>query len=185
MTDVVLDAAVNPILPTAQLVEATKLITYICKVVECLFEETRDGSVVLECTLNDVTNQDLIKKFISDVQTHALVIQKLSSKGNLFYGYCIDDDDESVEISVSYNVSIDVKFTNSKVQRYVRNEIKFFSIVFIKRGCILESDKSLCSQLRFLNFSDGSPYETLHSTISNAISPFYKSYIRESGRVDR
>jgi len=36
-----------------------------------------------------------------------------------------------------------------------------------------------------MNFSDGSPYETLHAYISNAVSPYFKSYIKETGKAER
>ena len=60
-----------------------------------------------------------------------------------------------------------------------------FSIIFIKRGPVLERDKGLSAQLRMINFSDGSPYETLHDYISNAVAPFFKSYIKETGKAER
>lgn len=68
------------------------------------------------------------------------------------------------------------------------NEFAYFpftSVVFIKRGPQLEGDKSLASQLRIMNFSDGSPYETLHAYISNAVAPYFKSYIKETGKAER
>lgn len=36
-----------------------------------------------------------------------------------------------------------------------------------------------------INFSEGSPYETLHSFISKTLAPYFKSYVKESGRADR
>ena len=61
----------------------------------------------------------------------------------------------------------------------------FSSLIVIKRGAIVEADKSFTSQLRVMNMSEGSPYETLHSYISNAVAPYFKSYVRVSGRADR
>lgn len=55
----------------------------------------------------------------------------------------------------------------------------------IKRGAVVEADKSIHSQLHLINFSDGSPYETLHAFISKSLAPYFKSYIKESGRADR
>lgn len=40
------------------------------------------------------------------------------------------------------------------------------------------------SQIQLVNFSEGSPYETLHSFVSGAMAPYFKSYIKESGRAD-
>lgn len=58
-------------------------------------------------------------------------------------------------------------------------------MALIKRGTIVEADKSINSQLRVINFSEGSPYETLHAFISKTMAPYFKSYVRETGRVDR
>ena len=58
------------------------------------------------------------------------------------------------------------------------------SIVCIKRGAVLEADKQIVSQIQLVNFSEGSPYETLHSFVSGAMAPYFKSYIKESGRAD-
>lgn len=59
------------------------------------------------------------------------------------------------------------------------------SLVCIKRGAVIEADKSIKSQVRLMNFSEGSPYETLHSYISKTVAPYFKSYVKESGRADR
>uniref|UniRef100_A0A8C5Q446 AAA+ ATPase domain-containing protein n=1 Tax=Leptobrachium leishanense TaxID=445787 RepID=A0A8C5Q446_9ANUR len=58
-------------------------------------------------------------------------------------------------------------------------------MAFIKRTPVIDADKPISSQLRVLTLSEDSPYETLHSFISNAVAPFFKSYIRESGKADR
>lgn len=84
-----------------------------------------------------------------------------------------DGDDE--RDSVSYNICNDVHFSNHRVT----------SLACIKRGAVIEADKSIHSQLRLINFSDGSPYETLHAFISKSFAPFFKSYVKESGRADR
>jgi dynein heavy chain 1 len=36
-----------------------------------------------------------------------------------------------------------------------------------------------------MNLSEGSPYETLHAFISNAVAPYFKSYIKETGKAER
>lgn len=59
------------------------------------------------------------------------------------------------------------------------------SLVCIKRGAVIEADKSIRAQVRLMNFSDGNPYEILHSYISKTVAPFFKSYVKESGRADR
>jgi len=60
-----------------------------------------------------------------------------------------------------------------------------YSVVIIKRGPVVEADKTFSAQLRLMNFSDGSPYETLHSIVSNAVAPYFKSFLRVTGKADR
>lgn len=72
---------------------------------------------------------------------------------------------------------------------YISNEIHFTSpkmasLVITKRGAVVEADKSIHSQLRLVTFSDGPPYETLHA-ISKTMAPYFKSYVKETGRADR
>ena len=55
----------------------------------------------------------------------------------------------------------------------------------MKRGAVLEAEKPLTSQLLMTTLNEGSPYETLHTLISSAVSPFFKSYVKESGKGDR
>lgn len=82
---------------------------------------------------------------------------------------------EEEKEQVTYQISNDVHFTNSRMA----------SLACIKRGLVVEADKSIHSQLRLINFSDGSPYETLHAFISKSLAPYFKSYVKESGRADR
>lgn len=68
------------------------------------------------------------------------------------------------------------------------NTFTFFllcSLALIKRTGVIDADKPISTQVRVLTLSEDSPYETLHSFISNAVAPFFKSYIRESGKADR
>lgn len=82
---------------------------------------------------------------------------------------------EEEKVSVTYYISNDVHFTNHRMA----------SLACIKRGAVIEADKTIHSQLRLINFSEGSPYETLHSYISKSLAPYFKSYVKESGRADR
>ena len=51
-------------------------------------------------------------------------------------------------------------------------------MVFIKKtGGVLEADKPLSGQLQAVSLSEGTPYETLHSVISRALSPYFKAYV--------
>ncbi|KAJ9599379.1 hypothetical protein L9F63_010141, partial [Diploptera punctata] len=91
-----------------------------------------------------------------------------------------EDGDQSGESdeekdAITYIVSNEVHFTNPKMT----------SMICVKRGAVVEADKPIHSQLRLINFSEGSPYETLHSFISKTMAPYFKSYVKESGRADR
>ncbi len=81
------------------------------------------------------------------------------------------DGDENVV----YSMSEEVRFLNAKIN----------SVVLIKKGMVLEAEKNISSQLRVMNLSDGSPYETLHSYVSAAVAPYFKSYVKETGRAER
>ncbi|VDL72361.1 unnamed protein product [Nippostrongylus brasiliensis] len=72
----------------------------------------------------------------------------------------------------------------------VRNDVlyrtdKSTSIVFVKRGGVVEADKSIADQLRVIVLNEGNPYETLFSLIGKAVTPYFKSFIKESGRGER
>lgn len=49
----------------------------------------------------------------------------------------------------------------------------------------MEADKSIVSQLHMIKFSEGTAYESLHAIVSKGMSPYFKSYVKESGRADR
>ena len=61
----------------------------------------------------------------------------------------------------------------------------FFSVVVIKREPKIKADKLFSSQLELIKISDGSPCETFHAIISNAVAPYFKSYVRSTEKADR
>ncbi len=84
------------------------------------------------------------------------------------------------------NKNITHTHRNCPRQTFHASNVPFVtSVVVIKRGPILEADKNFSSQLRVMSLSDGSPYETLHAYVSNAVAPYFKSYIKATGKVDR
>ncbi|KAH1007561.1 hypothetical protein HUJ04_004779 [Dendroctonus ponderosae] len=87
----------------------------------------------------------------------------------------VNQECEEEKEPVAYYVSNEVHYSNSKMS----------SLVCIKRNPVIEADKSIRAQVRMLNFSEGSPYEILHDYISKTMAPFFKSYVKESGRADR
>ena len=36
-----------------------------------------------------------------------------------------------------------------------------------------------------ISFSEGSAFETLHAYVSSAMAPFFKSFVKETGKSDR
>lgn len=56
----------------------------------------------------------------------------------------------------------------------------------MKKPPVLEAEKPLEDQVLVLKLSkDSSPYEDLHSAISAAFAPYFKSYIKVTGRAER
>jgi dynein heavy chain 1 len=104
---------------------------------------------------------DLLKKFASDPSCRALMVERVVR----------GDGDEEEEIS--WNLSTDVRYSNNKAT----------GAIFIKKLAAIETDKPLPSQMRIITLSEDSPYETLHSYLSCAVSPFFKSYLRESTKT--
>ncbi|XP_019877694.2 dynein heavy chain, cytoplasmic isoform X2 [Aethina tumida] len=156
------------------IVDFTAFSNFILKAATVLLPED-DGQAEptnLNAALDDKTNQECIRKFLSDPQVQTLYIQRNSSKD--------DDNDQPPEGEeekepVTYYISNEVHYSSSKMS----------SLVCIKRAAVIEADKSIRAQVRLLNFSDGSPYEILHSYVSKTVAPFFKSYVKESGRADR
>ncbi len=93
---------------------------------------------------------------------------------------CLEEEEVSESGSdgddnVVYSMSEEVRFLNAKIN----------SVVLIKKGMVLEAEKNISSQLRVMNLNDASPYETLHSYVSAAVAPYFKSYVKETGRAER
>ena len=82
-------------------------------------------------------------------------------------------------LQISYNVSTEIVFESGKLQ--------FSSVLFVKRGPVVEAEKPVAAQLKIMTLEDPTitPYETLHNYVSNAFAPFFKSYIRATGKTDR
>ncbi len=58
-------------------------------------------------------------------------------------------------------------------------------MAFIKRGAVIEADKSIPAQVRVVTLSDGSPYTALHAIVASSMGPFFKSYVKASGKGER
>lgn len=84
-------------------------------------------------------------------------------------------DTESVPVVVTYGVQLTVQYITPKET----------AIAFIKRGVVVEGDKKINKQVYVINLENATPFDTLHSYVSNAISPFFKTYVKISGKSDR
>ncbi|KFD71623.1 hypothetical protein M514_05338 [Trichuris suis] len=162
-----------------ELAEADVLVSFVKRMVLLLLEDAsgglageRSASALDEC-FSKSESMETFRRFIADVQTVVLMIERCSEReselGEPGENACAD----AVE-NVTYNVSSEVHFSNSKTS----------SLVLIKCGSVIEADKPLIQQIRLLSLTDGSPYETLHSYIATAVSPYFKSYVKRSGRND-
>ncbi|XP_078314970.1 cytoplasmic dynein 1 heavy chain 1-like isoform X1 [Crassostrea virginica] len=156
-----------PVQATAELSDFAE---YLLRIIPALMEDKDTAPPQLKTTIFEKSTSEVIKKFLGDPQIPVLLIQRSSTK----------DESEEVgegdgEAPAVYTFSVDVHYTSSKVS----------SMVLIKRGQLVEAEKSFPSQIRVMNFSEGSPYETLHAYVSNAVSPYFKSYIKETGKAER
>ncbi|KRT85924.1 hypothetical protein AMK59_420, partial [Oryctes borbonicus] len=120
------------------IIDFTTFANYLRKAATVLLPED-DGlePPALNAALEDKNNQDCIQKFLSDSQVGTLFIQRISSKD--------DDSDQPPEGEeekepVSYYMSNEVCYTNSKIN----------SLVIIKRGPVIEADKSIRAQVRII-----------------------------------
>ncbi|XP_050037127.2 dynein heavy chain, cytoplasmic isoform X2 [Dermacentor andersoni] len=155
-----------------ELADVGSLVKYLRRVVPVLLEEDEVLQPSLETALSDKANLEVLRKFIADPQVKTLLVQRSSSKDEELVGEGGGDVEEE---TVTYTISSEVHFTNPKIN----------SLVIIKKYAVIEADKKVAAQLRVMNLNDASPYETLHSYVSSAVAPYFKSYVKETGRAER
>ncbi|XP_028677485.1 cytoplasmic dynein 1 heavy chain 1 isoform X2 [Erpetoichthys calabaricus] len=148
--------------------DASVLQKHVRKLVPLLLEDGGEVPAALETALEEKSIVEQMRKFLADPQVHTILVERCTLKED------VGDEGEEERECISYNISIDIHYG-----------LKSNSLAFIKRTGVIDADKPISSQLRVLTLSEDSPYETLHSFISNAVAPFFKSYIRESGKADR
>jgi dynein heavy chain 1 len=159
----------------ASVVETSHFLSYLRRVVPPLFEGESEVPLELDAALKESVHLEYINKYLSDNQIRSLLVTKTPLKDE-------EEGDESAATETGsdngravYSINLDVHYEGPKLA----------SIAFIKRGAIVEADKKIALQIRVFNLNEGSPYETLHSYISNAVSPYFKSFVRRSGKADR
>uniref|UniRef100_A0A8C1TYY4 Cytoplasmic dynein 1 heavy chain 1 n=1 Tax=Cyprinus carpio TaxID=7962 RepID=A0A8C1TYY4_CYPCA len=148
--------------------DASVLQKHIRKLVPLLLEDGGDAPASLESALEEKSALEQMRKFLSDPQIHSILVERNALKED------VGDEGEEERECISYSISIDIHYG-----------LKSNSLALIKRTGVIDADKPISTQVRVLTLSEDSPYETLHSFISNAVSPYFKSYIRESGKADR
>ena len=112
-----------------------------------------------------------IKRFVEESQEHTLTVLRflpLESAGE-------EDSSDVSSVSPQYEIQLGVHY---KTQRCV-------GVVFIKRSTSIEAEKSVRSQLRVINVSEDSPFETLHAYVQDAVNPLFSSFIQESRGDER
>ncbi|XP_022096690.1 cytoplasmic dynein 1 heavy chain 1-like isoform X2 [Acanthaster planci] len=159
---------------TQAVAEVPSLVKYLRKIVPLLLEDG-EASPALDNALADKSRVECMKKFLSDTQTQSLLVERNVNKEEEDDETSVASDVTDAESEVTFNISSEVHFTNTKMT----------GVVFLKRGTIIDAEKSIPSQVRVINLSEGSPFETLHAYVSNAMAPYFKSYVRASGKVDR
>ncbi|XP_047193613.1 cytoplasmic dynein 1 heavy chain 1 isoform X1 [Scophthalmus maximus] len=141
---------------------------HIRKLIPLLLEDGGEAPAALEAALEEKSAVEQMRKFLADPQIHTVLVERSALKED------VGDEGEEEKECITYNISIDIHYG-----------IKSNSLALIKRTGVIDADKPISTQVRVLTLSEDSPYETLHSFISNAVAPFFKSYIRESGKADR
>ena len=154
-------------LPDVALAPPDKVVAYLRRVVPVILEDNLDDVSALDNALCDKNTLEWVKKFIGDGSCTALLVQRHALREE-------EEEGDEKEV-VTYSVSNSVHFTPGKMS----------SLVCLKRGPVVEAEKSIPSQLRVMSLSEGSAYETLHAYVSSAMAPFFKSFVKESGKADR
>lgn len=163
----------EPPAPTVAIADLEKVVNYIRSVSAGILDDDPSGSPELDKALQHPANIEFIKKFISDSQTRSMVVYRNIPKEEEGDGE--DASGSGQDVAAEYKVDLTVQFFSPKL----------VSVGFIKRGPVIEAEKKIGSQLRVLNLECSSPFETLHSYVSNAVAPFFKSYVKKSGKSDR
>ncbi|XP_063712959.1 cytoplasmic dynein 1 heavy chain 1-like isoform X4 [Symsagittifera roscoffensis] len=173
--------------PTVEIAEVSTFQQYLRKILPIMLE---DGAITpsgnLEKTIEITTNIELFKKFMSEAATKSLLVRKcvlkddLEADPNAPPGSPSSAGPTTSAAQVVYTVTVEISFASVKQQLLA-------SVLFLKRGLVIEAEKSVPSQLRVMTLDDPSatPYETLHNYVSNAVAPYFKSYIRATGKNDR
>jgi dynein heavy chain 1 len=175
--------------PPAAIISLADLDTfvgYLKRVCAPILDSSLENTNDIERLFTDRSSIESIKKFISDPQCQTILVSKTITP---------KEDPSTIEPDSTTNATGDTSATNASssvpIGLYsLSTEVhyinpKMLSLVVLKRGQLIESDKKFHTQLRIINLVDSSPYETLHAYISHVIGPYFKSYVREHGKGER
>lgn len=188
----VASAANVPVSSTANVsvADLETFVNYLKRVCAPILDSSLENTSDIERLFSDRSSIEGIKKFISDPQCQTLLVSKTitvkedpSSNETDTTAGNVATDTSTVVSSSSSSLSLTGMFTLSTEVHYINP--KMLSLVVLKRGQLIENDKKFHTQLRIINLIDSSPYETLHAYISHVIGPYFKSYVRESGKNER
>lgn len=149
--------------------ETEQLRAYVLRAAPILLEEdVLPDTEGLEALLK--SSEPRLKKFIEDPQERSLfVLRSIPPEGG-------EEEGESSgggDFKPGYELRLGLGY----------RPVRAVGVGFIKRGAILEADKTVRSQLRVMNFSEDSPFETLHSYIRDAVTPYFNSFIVASKKT--
>ena len=151
--------------------ETKQLGAYLFRVVPALLEEdVLPDASKFENLLK--RSEGRLKRFIEDPKERVLsVIRILPAEEG-------EDDEES-----------DAEFTDFKPIYEICVGLKYHpscsaGVAFIKRGAILEAEKSVRSQLRMISFNEECPFETLHSYVRDAVTPYFNSFVTTTKQTE-
>ena len=140
------------------------------RVVPVILEDGSENLAALDMAFADKGAMDLVRKFIGEASCTSLLVERVAIREEEEQGEAGEEKEQ-----VTYSITNTVHYTQGKMT----------SLVCLKKGPVIEGEKSIASQLRVISLSEGSAYETLHCYVSAAMAPYFKSFVRESGKADR
>ena len=155
----------GPSMATGPPAEVEQLRAYLLRVIPVLLEEdVLPDTSILESLLKSAEAR--LKKFIEDPQERAVFVVRTLPPEE-------EGDTATSTFSPSYEVHLGLNYRPAHS----------IGVAFLKRGAVLEADKSIRAQLRMINFADDSPFETLHSYIRDAVTPYFTSFVQASKKA--
>ena len=143
--------------------EVEQLRAYLLRTAPVLLEE--DVLPDVESLQNQLkTSEAKLKKFIEDPQERALFVVKTIPLE--------EGEGEGTEAS-TFKPTYDLRLG----LQYLPSPLRCIGVAFIKRTPVMEADKSIRSQLRLMNFTEDSPFETLHAYVKDAMTPYFNSFV--------